>query len=83
MDQQNGVGSAVAGVATGRQRLLLLDGEALAAVGADQQPGGAPPGRGPAGIVRQHRLAVQRGLHPQRAAQDAGADQQNSDRQAQ
>ena len=46
--QQDGVGAAVADVAAGGQLGLLLGGQVVAAVGADQQPG-ACPGRRRAG----------------------------------
>ncbi len=45
VDQQDGVGAAVADVAAGGQLGLLLGGQALAAVRADQQPRGAPARR--------------------------------------
>ncbi len=80
---QDGVGPAVAGVAAGGQCFLLFGGQALAAVGADQQPGAAVSGRRPVRVIRQDRLAVQRRLQPQRAAQYRGAAQQHGDHQAQ
>ena len=64
--QQDGVGAAVADVAAGGQLGLLLRGQALAAVRADQQPGRALARGGPVGVVGQRRDAVQRRVHPQR-----------------
>jgi len=83
VNQEDRVGPPVSEVAAGGQVLLLLGGEVLPAVRADQQPVATPPGGRPTGIVRQHRLTVQRRLPPQCAAQDAGADQQHDDHQSQ
>ena len=57
--EQDGVGAAVADVAAGGQLRLLVRGQALAAVRADQQPGRALAGAGPLGVVGQRRDAVQ------------------------
>ena len=65
--QQDGVGAAVAHVVAGGQLGLLLGRQALAAVRADQQPGGALAGGGPLGVVGQRGDAVQRRVHPHAA----------------
>ena len=44
----------------------------------DEQPVGAAAGAGPIGVVRQHRLAVQRRVEPHGSADDAGAGQQQA-----
>ena len=83
MHHQDGVGAAVAGVAAGSQCLLLFGGQALAAVGADQQPGAARSGGRAVRVFRQDSLAVQRRLQPQRATQCCSADQQHCDHETQ
>ena len=62
--EQDGVGAAVAHVAAGGQLGLLVRGQALAAVRADQQPGRALAGGGPLGVVGERGDAVQRRVHP-------------------
>ena len=62
--EQDGVGAAVAHVAAGGQLGLLVRGQALAAVRADQQPGRALAGGGPIGVVGERGDAVQRRVHP-------------------
>ena len=69
VNQQDGVGTTAADVAAGGQVLLLLGGEALAAVRADDQPVRAAAGSGSIGIVGQHLLAAQRGVEPKRPRQ--------------
>jgi hypothetical protein len=62
--QQNGVGAAGAEVVASGQLGLLLRGQALAAVRADQQPGRALARDRPLGVVGQRGNAVQRRVHP-------------------
>ncbi len=51
MHEHDRVGATGAQIASGGQLGLLLGREVLAAVGTDEQPGGAVTLRGPAGIV--------------------------------
>jgi hypothetical protein len=71
MDEQHGVGAAVAEVAAGGQVLLLVGGEVGAAVGADQQPGRAAAVCRPLGLTREHRGALQRRVEPDGATGQA------------
>ncbi len=62
--KQDGVGAAVADVASGGQLGLLFGGQVLAAVRPDEKPRGALTRGGALGIVGQRGHAVQRAVHP-------------------
>ena len=76
MHQQDRVGAAVADIAAGGELGLLFGRQALPAVGADQQPGGALAFGGPVGVVGQRGDAVQLSVDP-----EAGADHRDREQQ--
>ena len=68
--QQDRVGAAVADVAAGGQLGLLLGGERFAAVGPDQEPGGAVSRCGPLVVLDERGDPMQRVVDPESGADD-------------
>jgi hypothetical protein len=77
VDQQDGVGAAVAHVVARGQLGLLLRGQTLAAVRANQQPGGALAGDRPLRIAGQRGDAVQRRVDPHAACHGGDDEHQH------
>jgi hypothetical protein len=81
VDHQQCVGPSGAEVAAGREIGLLLRGQSLAAVRADQQPGRTATRRGSLWVVGQCRDAVQVPIEPEPRADKGGrGDQQDDER---